>query len=148
VLNHYRLSKIRQRNLLLKSDGDESGLTPGEALGSAKARDHKEKILSQIIQRLNGLFVTDRLTKIVIVNYAGTFRDNLRENSKSMDQSANNSPEQAMLGDFPREIDNVIMGGSEAHQNLMMQVLPNPAKAKNFAKIISDMSLKNKSTDR
>tara|TARA_R110000868_G_scaffold258137_14_gene515463 strand:- start:4346 stop:7618 length:3273 start_codon:yes stop_codon:yes gene_type:complete len=142
VLSHYRLSKIRQQNLLLQSSEEGIGLTPGEGLGTAKAKDRKEEYLSQIIQRLNELFVTDELTEKDLVNYASTIRDKVRENSKVMDQIANNSPEQAMLGDFPKAVDDAIMGSSEAHQNLMMQVLSDPNKAKNFAKIVFDMLVK------
>jgi len=142
VLSHYRLSKIRQQNLMLKNSEEGAGLTPGEGLGTAKAKDRKEEFLSQIIQRLNELFVTDELTEKDLVNYATTIRDKVRENSKVMDQIANNSPEQAMLGDFPKAVDDAIMGSSEAHQNLMMQVLSDPNKAKNFAKIVFDMLVK------
>jgi type I restriction enzyme R subunit len=58
VLSHYRLSKIRQQDINLKEEAGEY-LTPGEGLGSAKAKDKKEERLSQIISRLNELFITD-----------------------------------------------------------------------------------------
>lgn len=44
-----------------------------------------------------------------------------------------------MLGDFPRAIDDAILNSSEAHQNQMFQLLSNPEKAKNFAKLIFEM---------
>jgi type I restriction enzyme, R subunit len=62
VLSHYRLSKIKQQDLLLNEDQTPYGLKPGEGMGTAKARDPKEEFLSQIIARLNEIFITDSLT--------------------------------------------------------------------------------------
>jgi hypothetical protein len=44
----------------------------GEGLGKAKPQDKKEEFLSQIINRLNEVFVTDQLTDKDMVNYAYT----------------------------------------------------------------------------
>lgn len=142
VLSHYRLSKIRQQDLQLKGVGDDAGeyqLQPGEGLGSAKAKDKKEEFLSQIIYRLNELFITDQLTDKDMVNYAYTIRDKVGENALVMKQLANNSPEQALLGDFTKAVDDAIMDSGDAHQNQMMQLLSDPAKAANFAKVIFDL---------
>ncbi|MDF1641803.1 type I restriction endonuclease subunit R [Thalassolituus oleivorans] len=138
-LSHYRLSVIRQQNLKLKEDSADYKLVPGEGLGSAKAKDKKEEFLSQIIERLNELFITDQLTENDMVNYAYTVRDKLSENSQVMQQIANNSPEQAMLGDFAKAIDDAILDSSAAHQNQMMQLLSDPIKAKGFSKLIYDL---------
>lgn len=56
-----------------------------------------------------------------------------------MQQIANNSAEQAMLGDFPRAVDDAILGSGDAHQNQMMQLLSDPGKAKLFSKVIFDI---------
>jgi len=138
-LTLYRLSKIRQQDLGLVVDGNGEGLTPGEGAGSAKAKDKKEEFLSQIVNRLNELFITDNLTDQDQVNYAYTVRDKVRENELVMQQIKNNSPEQALLGDFPKAIDDAILDSSEAHKNQMMQLLSDPAKAKNFASIVFDL---------
>jgi hypothetical protein len=140
VLSHYRLSKIRQQDLAL-SDNDQSsyGLKPGEGLGTAKARDRKEEFLSQIIARLNELFITDNLTEQDLVNYAYTVRDKVRENDKVMSQLANNTAEQALLGDFPKAVDDAILDSSEAHENQKMQLLADPKKAAAFAKLVFDL---------
>ena len=63
VLSHYRLSVIRQQDLKLKEDSADYKLEPGEGLGTAKAKDKHEEFLSQIISRLNELFITDHLTE-------------------------------------------------------------------------------------
>ncbi len=61
------------------------------------------------------------------------------ENAKVMKQIENNSPEQALLGDFSKAIDDAIMDSSEAHQNQMMQLLADPSKAAHFARIVFDL---------
>jgi len=140
VLSHYRLSMIRQQNLALGEDSQSAyGLKPGEGLGTAKARDRKEEFLSQIIARLNELFLTDHLTEQDLVNYAYTVRDKVRENGKVMSQLDNNSDEQALLGDFPKAVDDAILDSSDAHENQKMQLLSDPKKAKAFAKLVFDL---------
>jgi len=139
VLSHYRLSVIRQQDLRLKEDSADYKLEPGEGLGTAKAKDKHEEFLSQIISRLNELFITDHLTEKDLVNYAYTIRDKISENALVMKQIANNSTEQAMLGDFTKAVDDAVMDSSEAHQNQMMQLLSDPAKAAGFAKVVFDL---------
>ncbi|MEY8194484.1 MAG: DEAD/DEAH box helicase family protein [Cycloclasticus sp.] len=139
VLSHYRVSKIRQQDIQLKEDAGEHQLEPGDALGTAKAKDPKEEFLSQIITRLNELFVTDELTDKDMVNYAHTVKDKVMENKLVMQQVLENSAEQAMLGDFPKAMDDAIMDSSDAHQNQMMQLLSNPDKAAGFAKLVFEM---------
>ena len=58
--------------------------------------------------RLNELFITDELTEKDLVNYAHTIKDKVKESSKVMSQIANNTPEQAMLGDFTKAIDDAV----------------------------------------
>jgi type I restriction enzyme R subunit len=139
VLSHYRLSKIRQQTLTLQENSPDYKLDPGDGLGSAKAKDRKEELISQIISRLNELFITDELTDNDLVNYAYTIRDKVRENALVMMQIANNSPEQAMLGDFPKAVDDAVMGSHEAHHNQMMQLLSDEKKAAGFAKVVFDL---------
>lgn len=139
VMSHYRLSKIRQQDIRLKEDSPDYKLQPGEGLGSAKPKDKKEEYLSQIVSRLNELFITDELTDADMVNYAYTVMDKVKENAVVMDQLANNSAEQAMLGDFPKAIDDAILDSSDAHQNQMMQLLSDPNKNAQFARVVFDM---------
>lgn len=139
VLSHYRVSKIRQQDLKLKADTGDYKLTPGEGLGSAAAKDIKEELLSQILERLNELFVTDQLTDKDMVNYAYTIRDKVSENHLVMQQLANNTPEQALLGNFASAVDDAIMDSGDAHQNQMMQLLSDPAKASKFARVVFDL---------
>ena len=139
VLSHYRLSKIRQQDLALAEGKEPYGLTPGEGLGTARPTDKKEEFLSQIIQRLNDLFITDELTEKDMVNYAFTIRDKLSENEQIMHQISNNSPEQAMLGDFEKALFDAIIDSSEVHQNQKMQLLSDANRSAQFARIIFDL---------
>lgn len=133
VMSHYRLSKIRQQTIKLQEDSADYKLEPNSDVGSGKAKDKKEEFLSQILERLNEVFITDNLTDKDMVNYAYTVRDKLSENSAVMTQIANNTPEQAMLGDFPKAIDDAILSSGEAHQEQMMQLLSDPMKTAAFA---------------
>ena len=139
VLSHYRLAVMRQQDLKLKEDAADYQLDPGAGLGTAKAKDQQEEFLSQIISRLNELFITDHLTEKDLVSYAYTIRDKISENALVMQQIANNSAEQAMLGDFIKALDDAVIDSSAAHQNQMMQLLSNPAKSAGFAKVVFDL---------
>jgi len=119
--------------------GGDYKLHPGNGLGSAKAKDKKEEFLSQILERLNELFLTDGLTDRDLINYAHTFRDKVSENTNVMSQILNNTPEQAMLGDFPKALDDAVLDSSEAHQKQMMQILSDPGVAKGFARVVFDL---------
>jgi type I restriction enzyme R subunit len=139
VMSHYRLSKIRQQDMKLREDSADYKLEPSNDIGSAKAKDKKEEFLSQILVRLNELFITDELTDKDLINYAHTVRDKLQENLAVMTQIANNTPEQALLGDFPQAIDDAVMDSSQAQQAMMMQYLSNPDLAKGFARVVFDL---------
>mgnify|MGYP003624424577 CR=1 FL=1 len=139
VMSHYRLSKIRQQDIQLKEDAADYELVPGDAVGTAKAKDPKEEFLSQIISKLNELFITDMLTDQDMVNYLYTIKDKMKENTLVMRQIDNNTPEQAMLGDFPKALMDAIMDSGEAHENQMMQLLSNPDKANGFSRLVFDL---------
>ena len=138
-MSHYRLSELKKQDLKLKANSTEHKLEPGNDLGSGKARDAKQEFLSVVIQRLNEVFVTDNLTEGDMINYTITIRDKLSENQIVMTQIANNSPEQAMLGDFWNSAEDAIFESDEAHQNQKMQLLTDPAKMDQFVRILFDM---------
>jgi len=56
-----------------------------------------------------------------------------------MKQIENNTPEQAMLGDFSKALDNAMLDSGEAHQNQMLQLLSDPNKAAIFRQVIFDL---------
>lgn len=139
VLSHYRVSKIKQQDIELKANTEGSELDPGDGVGSASAKDKPEEFLSLIIGRLNELFITDELTNKDMVNYAYTIRDKVSENELVMHQLANNTDEQALLGDFTRAVDDAVIDSNDAHKNQMMQLLSNPEKAAGFSRLIFDL---------
>ncbi|PHQ58968.1 MAG: hypothetical protein COC03_07320 [Robiginitomaculum sp.] len=51
----------------------------------------------------------------------------------------NNTPEQAMLGDSPRAVDDAILESSDAHQKQMLSLFSDPQKANLFKSIIFDL---------
>ncbi|POZ50717.1 hypothetical protein [Methylovulum psychrotolerans] len=81
----------------------------------------------------------DNLTEKDMVDYAYTIRDKLSENRTVMKQIENNSPEQALPGDFNKAIDDGIIDSGEAHQNQMLQLLSDPAKVASFAGVVFDL---------
>ena len=98
-----------------------------------------EAIEPVILARLNELFVTDNLIDKDMINYAFAVRDKLSENQAVMTQIANNTREQAMLGDFPKAIDDAVMDSNDAQQEMMVQYLSNPELAKGFARVVFDL---------
>ncbi len=140
-LSHYRLSKIKQQDLRLVKDGDDIGLAPASALGTGKPRNKEEEWLSQIIARLNELFDTEDLRGSDLLSYAQTLRDKIHDNPTVLHQIANNSPEQALLGDFPSALDDAVIESGAAHQNQMMQYLNSPQVQEGFRRIVFEMLL-------
>jgi type I restriction enzyme R subunit len=122
-LSHYRLSVIKRQDLMMVQDADDMGLSAAGDIGSGKARDKEEAWLSQIITRLNDMFITDGFTDNDLINWAYSIRDKISENETVVYQIANNSAEQALLGDFAGAMDDVVMDSGEAHRNQMMQYL-------------------------
>ena len=136
-LSHYRLSKIKQQDLRMVNESH--GLYAGGDLGTAKPRDKAEEWLSQIIVRLNELFITEGLTEKDLINYAYVIRDKIGENEKVMQQIDNNSAEQAMLGDFAGAMDDAVMASSEAHQKQMLQYLNSKELQAGFQRVVFEM---------
>lgn len=148
ALSHYRLSKIQQQDLMLVKEDADTGLYPAAGLGTGKPKSKEEEWLSQIIIRLNELFVTDGLTEGDLINYAYAIRDKMSENKTVMHQITNNSAELALLGDFAGALDQAVMGSGEAHQNQMMQYLNSKALQAGFQRVVFDLLLAKGSIER
>jgi len=139
-MSHYRLSKIHEQDLKLKENAAEYTLDPVNDVGTARARDKKEEFLSQVLSKLNELFITENLSDKDMLNYAFVVCDKLCENKVVMTQLDNNTREQAMLGDFPKAIDDAVIGSNEAHKEMMMQYLSSTDVAKGFAHLMYDLA--------
>ncbi|MHC8324556.1 hypothetical protein [Pseudomonas sp. LB1P83] len=83
--------------------------------------------------------MTDQLTEKDMVTYAYTIRDKVSENQLVTQQLENNTAEQALLGNFANAVDDAIMDSGDTHQNQMMQLLSDPAKASKSAKVVFDL---------
>lgn len=138
ALSHYRLSKIKQQNLVLVTDAAE-GINPGSGLGSGKAKDKQEEFISQIIARLNDVFAGDGLTEADMLSYAKTIKEKVQEDPKVITQIANNTREQALLGDFPKAVEDAILNSNEAQQKQMIKLLSMSEKFSQFINTIYDM---------
>jgi type I restriction enzyme R subunit len=138
ALSHYRLSKIKQQSLQLASEAAE-GLQPGSGLGTGKARDKQEEFLSQIIERLNEVFAGDGLSEADMLSYAVTIKEKVKENHRVITQIANNTREQALLGDLPKAVEEAILDSNEAQQKQMMKLLSMSDKFGLFMDTIYDM---------
>ncbi|MFW2124598.1 type I restriction endonuclease subunit R, partial [Acinetobacter ursingii] len=122
-MSHYRLSKIRQQDIQLKADSTEHKLEPANDLGSAKPKNKQEDFLSVILQRVNDVFITDKLTDQDMINYVYTVADKMSENTKMMKQIQNNTREQAMLGEFDSALDDAVLDSNTAHTEQMTQLM-------------------------
>ena len=90
--------------------------------------------------------MTDGLTDQDLINYAYTIRDKISENERVMHQIANNSAEQAMLGDFAGALDEAVMESGETHQSQMMQYLNSKELQAGFQRIVFDLLLAQESS--
>ncbi|WP_336219558.1 type I restriction endonuclease subunit R [Citrobacter amalonaticus] len=138
-MSHYRLSKIHEQHLKLQENAPDYTLDPNSAVGTAKPKDKKEEYLSQVLSRMNELFITDHLTEKDLISSVITIQNKISENKTVMMQIKNNAPEQAILGDFYQAVDDAVMDSNDAQQEFMMQYLSDPARAQGFARLMFDM---------
>jgi len=138
-LTHYRLQKQREQDLMLNDAKGDELLHPGGEFGTGKARDKTLEALSVIIGRMNDLFAAENLSDADKVSYAQTIAAKIQENSGVMAQIRNNTPEQAMLGDFPKAVEEAVLASGDAHHELMSQFLANKNVQIGFARILLEM---------
>ncbi len=98
--------------------------------------------LSEIIAKLNDLFAGEELTDKDMVNYMRTIADKVRENDTVMDQLRNNTREQAMLGDFPRAVQDAVLESREAHEKQAVRLLSSSNAAEVFKDLLLDVLLR------
>ena len=138
-LTHYRLQKQREQDLRLHEAPGDAALAPGTEFGSGRARDKKLEPLSQIIARMNDLFAAENLSNSDLLSYANTIVGKIEENAGVMAQVRNNSTEQAMLGDFPKAVEDAVLSSSDAHQELATQYLSSKDRQRGFALLLLEI---------
>ena len=133
TLTHYRLAERRSQVLRLADadDGtDGQGLKGITGVGGHAPRDQKTEKLAEILGRLNDLFAADGLDQADVVTVVESVGNQLKKNQKVMDQVANNSYEQAMLGDFPIAITDAVISSMATHQRAGERYLSDQQVAK------------------
>lgn len=88
---------------------------------------------------MNDLFAGEDFSEKDFLNYANTILGKVSENEKAMAQVKNNTKEQAMLGQFPAEIEKAIIESSNIHQAIAYKALANKEIAEGIASIVFDM---------
>ena len=74
-----------------------------------------------------------------MLSYARTIKNKVQENQRVITQIANNTREQALLGDFPQAVEEAILNSNEAQQKQMMKLLSMSDKFGQFMNTIYDM---------
>jgi type I restriction enzyme R subunit len=138
ALTHYRLTKRAEHELRL---GDEQGdyrIKPLTDLGSGKPHDPEKKRLSEIIDRLNGLFGTEVGDEDQL-QWANGIADRIERDDEVMEQVRHHDRAQVMKGRFPRRLIDVVLDAMQDNEKLSMQVLEDDAKGREFAMLILDL---------
>lgn len=141
-LTHYRNQKIREQDLKLNETERDYKLEPGGEFGSGAGGKKEVEPLSRIIARLNDLFAAEKLSDKDLVNYANTIADKIRENKGVMAQVENNTPEQTMLGDFPKAVEDAVLASGDVHQELMTKFLASKVTQNGFARLLLELLTK------
>ncbi len=141
VMTRYQLRKNKPQHIKLHEDHEDSQLKGTTALGSGQFKDQEHELLSQIIARLNELFAGE-FTDADVVNYAHTIADKVRENVTVIEQLKNNTPEQALLGDFHGAVEKAVIDSMDVHETLARQLLDDEGKAATFGKLLMELIIK------
>lgn len=122
-LTHHKLKNQGRQALSLNADGSYK-LPPLDAMGTGSVQEKQKDYLSEIIEKVNGLFegeVTDA-DQLQYVN--GVLKNKLLEDDALIQQSANNSKEQFNSSpDLRNALRNAIMDAWDAHQLMSSQAL-------------------------
>jgi type I restriction enzyme R subunit len=123
VLTHHSLKNQGQRPMSLRQ-GAENKLAPMNDVGSGGVQDKEQAFITEIIQKMNGLFegeLTDN-DKLVYVN--GVIKGKILENYTLIQQAASNSKAQLSNSpDLKEALLNALIETHEAHQLMSTQAL-------------------------
>ncbi len=147
AMSHYRLSKLRQQDIQLKANSTEHKLEPANDMGTAKAKDKKEDFLSQIIQRLNEVFITDKLLDSDMIGALNMAVGHLQANDQVMKQTDHNPRDQVMKGDFPQVVEDSLLNANESYQEIILQLFSDPEKMKGFQDLAYDLLMHRKGSN-
>lgn len=141
-MTHYRLAEKRTQALKLAEEADEDegyGLKGITSVGGHAPRDQKTEKLAEILERLNDLFAAEGLDDKDVVQVVESVGGQLKKNQKVMDQVANNSYEDAMLGDFPKAINDAVIDSMSVHQKAGERYLSDSQVAKLVSRAVYEL---------
>lgn len=123
MLTHHTLRNKGQQALNLK-EGDNPKLEPMTETGSGSVQEKEKALLTEIIQKVNGLFEGELSDNDQLVYVNGVIKGKLLENDTLVQQAANNSKEQfANSPDLSQAILHAIMDALDAHTTMSSQAL-------------------------
>ena len=123
VLTHHNLKHRGRQPLSLGADGQYK-LPPIDALGSGQVQEKQQAYLTEIIDKVNGLFEGELSDNDQLVYVNGALKGKLLENEMLMQQAASNSKEQlANSPDLGQAWMDAIIDAFEAHQVMSSQAL-------------------------
>ena len=122
-LIRHKLKNQGQHNIAV-AGGEKGLLQPLTDTGSGEVQQPGMAWLSEIIQKLNDLFVGDLTDDDQLIYVNGVLKGKMLESDVLMEQAANNSKEQfAASPDFNSELMDAIMDALEAHTIMSNQAL-------------------------
>jgi type I restriction enzyme R subunit len=123
VLTHHTLKNHGTQPMVLSPDGTYK-LQPMDAVGSGAVQEKQKDYLSEIIQKVNGLFEGELTDNDQLVYVNGVLMGKLLENEMLVQQASSNSKEQfANSPDLKDALLDAIMDALDAHQTMSTQAL-------------------------
>jgi type I restriction enzyme R subunit len=123
VLTHHNLKNRGKQPLGLDAGGAYK-LPPIDALGSGHVQEKQQAYLTEIIEKVNGLFEGELSDNDQLVYVNGALKGKLLENETLMQQAASNTKEQfANSPDLSQALMDAIIDAFEAHQAMSSQAL-------------------------
>lgn len=123
VLTHHTLKNRGKQPLGLNADGSYK-LPPIDALGSGQVQEKQQAYLTEIIDKVNGLFEGELSDNDQLVYVNGALKGKLLENETLMQQAASNTKEQfATSPDLNGALMDAIMDALDAHTAMSTQAL-------------------------
>jgi type I restriction enzyme R subunit len=123
VLTHHNLKNRGRQPLGLNADGTYK-LPPIDATGSGQVQEKQQAYLTEIIDKVNGLFEGELSDNDKLVYVNGALKGKLLENDTLMQQAASNTKEQfSSSPDLNNALMDAIMDALEAHTTMSTQAL-------------------------
>jgi type I restriction enzyme R subunit len=123
VLTHHNLKNRGKQPMTLSPDGSYK-LAPIDAVGSGRVQEKQQAYLTEIIDKVNGLFEGELTDDDQLIYVNGVIKGKLLENPTLVQQAASNTKEQfANSPDLKDALLHAIMDALEAHSTMSTQAL-------------------------